>query len=72
VVIRQSTASCRQWFCDEDCLAIHRMLLHASRLEFAHPASGERLAVEARPDAAFARALALFDGARGPVDAQPG
>jgi len=41
-------------------LGIHRMLLHASRLEFAHPASGERLAVEARPDAAFARALALF------------
>lgn len=53
-------------------LGIHRMLLHASRLAFTHPASGERLAVEAPPDAEFARALALFDDARGPVGAPTG
>ena len=47
-------------------------VLHASRLEFTHPASGERLAVEAPPDAEFARALALFDGGRQPIDAQHG
>ncbi|HEY0504502.1 MAG TPA: pseudouridine synthase [Lysobacter sp.] len=42
-------------------LGIHRMLLHARRLSFAHPASGERLSVVAPVDAEFARALALFD-----------
>ena len=41
-------------------LGIHRMLLHAQRLSFVHPATGERLAPEAPPDAAFAKALALF------------
>lgn len=41
-------------------LGIHRMLLHAERLSFPHPGTGERLDVEAPPDAAFARALALF------------
>ncbi len=41
-------------------LGIHRMLLHAERLAFTHPRSGERLAVEAPPDDGFARALALF------------
>lgn len=41
-------------------LGIHRMLLHASRLAFPHPANGGRVTVEAPPDAEFARALALF------------
>jgi tRNA pseudouridine65 synthase len=41
-------------------LGIHRMLLHARRLGFAHPATGARMTVEAPPDAEFARALALF------------
>ena len=40
---------------------IHRMLLHAWRLDFDHPLSGERLCPMAPPDAAFNRALALFD-----------
>ena len=40
---------------------IHRMLLHAWRLDFDHPFSGERLSPLAPPDAAFNRALALFD-----------
>lgn len=44
-------------------LGIHRMLLHAERLSFLHPRTGERLAVEAAPDAGFARALALFGSA---------
>jgi tRNA pseudouridine65 synthase len=42
-------------------LGIHRMLLHAWRLEFAHPRNGEAMTVEAPLDAEFARALALFD-----------
>ena len=41
-------------------LGIHRMLLHASRLEFEHPLDGRRLAVTAPPDPEFTRALALF------------
>ena len=41
-------------------LGIHRMLLHARRLAFVHPVSGERIEVVAPPDAEFARALALF------------
>lgn len=41
-------------------LGIHRMLLHAWRLEFEHPGDGRRLAVTAPPDAEFNRALALF------------
>jgi len=41
-------------------LGIHRMLLHAQRLAFVHPGSGERLDVQAPVDAEFARALALF------------
>ncbi|MDN5780813.1 MAG: pseudouridine synthase [Luteimonas sp.] len=40
---------------------IHRMLLHAQRLAFAHPHDGRRIVVEAPADAQFARALALFD-----------
>jgi tRNA pseudouridine65 synthase len=41
-------------------LGIHRMLLHAQRLSFMHPHSGERIQVLAPPDAQFERALALF------------
>lgn len=46
-------------------LGIHRMLLHARRLAFVHPASGERLEVRAPVDAEFAKALALFDDIAG-------
>ena len=42
-------------------MGIHRMLLHARALAFAHPATGEPLRVEAPVDDEFARALALFD-----------
>jgi len=52
-------------------LGIHRMLLHASRLAFPHPDSGERLVVEAPPDAEFAKALALFAEAGTCAAAQP-
>ncbi|MDR7135614.1 tRNA pseudouridine65 synthase [Lysobacter niastensis] len=41
-------------------LGIHRMLLHARRLAFVHPVSGDRIKVVAPPDSEFARALALF------------
>jgi tRNA pseudouridine65 synthase len=41
-------------------LGIHRMLLHAESLAFVHPDAGTRLEVRAPPDAAFARALAMF------------
>src|SRR5690625_5175823 len=41
-------------------LGIHRMLLHAWRLEFEHPSDGRRMAVTAPPDPEFRRALALF------------
>ncbi len=39
---------------------IQRMLLHAWRLSFVHPASGERIETIAEPDAPFRAALALF------------
>jgi tRNA pseudouridine65 synthase len=42
-------------------LGIHRMLLHARRLAFIHPHSGERIEALAPVDAEFAKALALFD-----------
>lgn len=43
-------------------LGIHRMLLHAQRLGFAHPQSGADMRVEAPvTDAEFGKALALFD-----------
>jgi len=42
-------------------LGIHRMLLHARRLAFAHPHTGERIEALAPVDGEFARALALFD-----------
>ena len=38
-------------------LGVHRMLLHAARLRFAHPVSGELVDVRAPLDAAFAKAL---------------
>ena len=41
-------------------LGIHRMLLHAQRLSFPHPAVGERLVVEAPLDREFRRASDLF------------
>ncbi|MCC4601725.1 pseudouridine synthase [Xanthomonas melonis] len=41
-------------------LGIHRMLLHAERLEFPHPADGRRLSVSAPLDVEFAKACALF------------
>lgn len=43
-------------------LGIHRMLLHARRLAFLHPVSGERVVATAPLDAEFTRALALFEG----------
>ncbi|WP_297831191.1 pseudouridine synthase [Thermomonas sp.] len=46
-------------------LGIHRMLLHARRLAFTHPHTGERVEAVAPPDAEFARALALFDAGQG-------
>lgn len=39
-------------------LAIHRMLLHAWRLSFPHPVTGERVSVTAPPTDEFAQALA--------------
>ena len=44
-------------------LGVHRMLLHARRLAFVHPGTGERVDVSAPVDAEFARALALFEAA---------
>jgi len=44
-------------------LGIHRMLLHARRLAFVHPHTGERIETHAPVDAEFAKALALFDAA---------
>jgi tRNA pseudouridine65 synthase len=41
-------------------LGIHRMLLHAERLAFAHPFGGDRIEARAAPDAEFAKALDLF------------
>jgi tRNA pseudouridine65 synthase len=42
-------------------LGMHRMLLHAGRIEFAHPRSGERLCLEAPLGAEWQRVLAHFD-----------
>lgn len=39
---------------------IHRLLLHAFRLAFDDPGSGERITVEAPPEGEFAKAMALF------------
>lgn len=40
---------------------VHRMLLHASRLAFTHPVSGQRIEVRAPLDAEWRKAFALFD-----------
>ena len=40
---------------------VHRMLLHAQRLAFAHPRDGRRIVAEAPADAQFARVLAMFE-----------
>ena len=42
-------------------LGIHRMLLHARRLAFVHPCTGERIEASAPVDTQFARALGLFE-----------
>ena len=42
-------------------LGIHRMLLHAERLAFPHPAGGETIVAVAPPDEAWQRVLRLFD-----------
>jgi tRNA pseudouridine65 synthase len=41
-------------------MGIHRMLLHAQRLGFVHPRSGQRIDAVAPSDEEFQRALALF------------
>lgn len=46
-------------------LGIHRMLLHAQRLAFTHPRSGQPVVAQAPPDEEFSRALALFGPASG-------
>ena len=51
-------------------LGIHRMLLHAERLAFAHPVTGERVEARAAPDAQFLRALEILEqggAGQGPV-----
>lgn len=42
-------------------MGIHRMLLHAERLRFEHPATAAIVDAVAPPDAEFAKALALFE-----------
>ena len=42
-------------------LGIHRMLLHAQRLSFVHPLTGNMIDIQAPVDAEFAKALALFE-----------
>ena len=45
------------------CMGIHRMLLHAHALAFAHPATGAALRIGAPVDGEFAKALSLFEPA---------
>ncbi len=45
-------------------LGIHRMLLHARRLAFVHPHTGQPVEAIASPDAQLAKALALFERPR--------
>lgn len=52
---------------------VHRMLLHARRLAFPHPLSGERIDVAAPLDAEFRKAFGLFGWQLpGDIDAGPG
>lgn len=54
-------------------LGIHRMLLHAQALAFAHPMTGAALRVQAPVEAGFARVLAMFDDLdAGSIAAWPG
>lgn len=53
---------------DFRALGVHRMMLHAWRLEFVHPRSGANLTAEAPLDAAWQRVLGLF-GWRNPAAA---
>ena len=39
----------------------HRLLLHANRITFVHPIQGERLVINAQPDANFQKIINLFD-----------
>lgn len=41
-------------------LGVHRMLLHAERLGFPHPADGRRMEVSTAPEGEFAKAMELF------------
>lgn len=41
-------------------VGIHRMLLHAHRLAFTHPVTGDAVEAIAPPDASFAKALGYF------------
>ncbi len=50
-------------------LGIHRMLLHARRLAFAHPHVGATVEAIAPVDAEFGKALALFETAAGAASA---
>ncbi|MFP7723230.1 pseudouridine synthase [Lysobacter sp. A3-1-A15] len=52
-------------------LGIHRMLLHARRLAFAHPLHGRAVEVFAPVDAQFQRALDLFGPGDGEVAVAP-
>src|SRR5690606_1753885 len=52
-------------------MGIHRMLLHAERLAFTHPHSGERLVAQAPPTGDFARALDLFANHGNPIKIGP-
>lgn len=40
---------------------VHRMLLHAWRLRFPHPETGENVSVEAPPEGEFLKAMQLFE-----------
>jgi tRNA pseudouridine65 synthase len=51
---------------------VQRMLLHAQRLAFTHPVSGDRMEAFAPLDQEFARALALFADQAGVADAASG
>jgi tRNA pseudouridine65 synthase len=41
--------------------SVHRLLLHAQRLQFDHPVDGQRISIEAPLDAEFAGLLERFD-----------
>ncbi|MGY1426237.1 pseudouridine synthase [Lysobacter sp. A289] len=53
-------------------IGVHRMLLHARRLAFAHPDSGEVLQVTAPVDPPFGKVLELFQGLPQECRSEPG